>query len=410
MSKSGQWKNNVKQVIRVTLVGIDPSDQVQIKGYLRILLRVDFDIEWVSPKNPKVDLFIVNHAFSNSDSVKSLVSQSRSPVLYIARSATKNNTIENNTLYLKLEHVAILEAWLKQNVPRIYETFNAENLARNENQHTPNASELRAQSGNYTPPLSPSSNQLSNNAVEMINCLNDTYTEKYFDVISEGVSVAIIKPKERLIWPKGDAFFPNLSLGWQLKEIATPGLQVKHAMNLNTWVWICALHQGSHIAKILPLDAKLSLKTWPKPKNNADKSDYLRILAMTELKPLSVNDIAKKTNISIDKIHRCMAALYMAGFMDTGLLTLDVYVKQQVRQLAPIKDSHVQNGALAPDSIEVQTKDGQVITSKDELEKVIDNQIEAKVNSSYLGKKLAETSKDKGFPGLLSRIRSTLGF
>lgn len=409
MSKSGQWKNNVKQVIRVTLVGIDPSDQVQIKGYLRILLRVDFDIEWVPPKNPKVDLFIVNHAFSNSDSVKALINQFHSPVLYVARNSTKSNTIENNTLYLKLEHVAILEAWLKQNVPRIYETFNAENLARNENQHTPNASELDAQSGNYTPP-SFSSNQLSENAVQMINCLNGTHTEKYFEVISDGTSVAIIKPKERLIWPKGDTFFPNLSLGWQIKEIATPSLQIKHAMNLNTWVWICALHQDSHISKILPLDAKLSLKTWPKPKNNADKSDYLRILAMTELKPLSVNDIAKKTNISIDKIHRCMAALYMAGFMDTGLLTLDVYVKQQVRQLAPAKNSNLQNGALVSDSIEVQTKDGQFITSKDELEKVIDNQIETKLNSSYLGKKPAPASKDKGFPGLLSRIRSTLGF
>ena len=50
----------LKKVMRIALVGIRPADQVLLKGYLRILLRLEADLEWVSANSPQVDLFMIN--------------------------------------------------------------------------------------------------------------------------------------------------------------------------------------------------------------------------------------------------------------------------------------------------------------------------------------------------------------
>lgn len=46
--------DGLKKVMRIALVGIRPSDQVIIKGYLRVLLRLEADLEWVSADRKSV--------------------------------------------------------------------------------------------------------------------------------------------------------------------------------------------------------------------------------------------------------------------------------------------------------------------------------------------------------------------
>lgn len=406
MSQSGQWKHNVKQVIRVTLVGIDPSDQVQIKGYLRIILRVDFDIEWVSPKNPKVDLFIVNQAFSNSDSVKSLINQSNSPVLYIANSKEKSNTIEGNTLYLKLEQVTVLETWLKNYVPKIQATNNNDHLVKSSMTDNTNGqlektfnTPVPASSQPSTPVINTAikTNELSRNAIDLINVFNDTLSEDYYNLSHNGKTIAIIQPKKRSVWLESQIEFPAFSLDWKLTAInPAPMLQIRHSQNLSTWLWTCCMQPNSSIAKILPSESKLYLKTWPKPQNTSNKSNYLRIIAMTELKPLSVNDIVLKTNLDRATVHQCMAALYMSGFMESGLLTLDVYVKQQVR----LQEQKTQalNQETTPNNTQTPVMKEQPATPKHQQNSYVDDLSKSAV------------TKDKGFSGILSRIRVSLGF
>ena len=55
--------DGLKKVMRIALVGIRPSDQVIIKGYLRVLLRLEADLEWVSANHQQIDLFIINDEF-----------------------------------------------------------------------------------------------------------------------------------------------------------------------------------------------------------------------------------------------------------------------------------------------------------------------------------------------------------
>ena len=72
--------DRLKKVMRIALVGIKPGDQVMLKGYLRILLRLEADLEWVSANNQQIDLFMVNHDLRHAESVQNLISNK--PVSY----------------------------------------------------------------------------------------------------------------------------------------------------------------------------------------------------------------------------------------------------------------------------------------------------------------------------------------
>ena len=96
--------DRLKKVMRIALVGIKPGDQVMLKGYLRILLRLEADLEWVSANNQQIDLFMVNHDFRHAESVQKLISSKpNTATIYTARSETENGYLSQDLLVLPLK-------------------------------------------------------------------------------------------------------------------------------------------------------------------------------------------------------------------------------------------------------------------------------------------------------------------
>ncbi len=56
----------IKSVLRTAFLGVKPAEQVMLKGYLRIILRLEVDLQWVSPKNPQVDLYFIDNSLRNT--------------------------------------------------------------------------------------------------------------------------------------------------------------------------------------------------------------------------------------------------------------------------------------------------------------------------------------------------------
>lgn len=110
-------KSNLKKLMRVALVGIRPADQVLLKGYLRVLLRLEADLEWVSASHASVDLFMINKEFAQAASIiKLLESQPQKPVLYTSRSDTDKGWIKDDQLVLPLTGLNELNEWLLYSV------------------------------------------------------------------------------------------------------------------------------------------------------------------------------------------------------------------------------------------------------------------------------------------------------
>lgn len=104
---------SIKKVLRIALVGIRSADQVMLKGYLRVILRLEADLEWVSANHPNIDLFMINQEFRHADSVvKLLNSKADTAALYIDRAANEQGGIVGDTLVLPLKEVNELSGWL----------------------------------------------------------------------------------------------------------------------------------------------------------------------------------------------------------------------------------------------------------------------------------------------------------
>lgn len=417
MSRMG-WQNNVKQVIRIALIGLQPSEQVTIKGYLRIILRVDFDIEWVTPKNPSLTFFIIGKQFAGAESVVSMLAESNSPVLYVDRHESISNTIQDNTLYLKLENTKILQRWLHENIDIIGSdgNFVAE---RAKSPSTPSVeadviSQVSEVQTHYADAMSTTSeleefrasvapvNQTASNTyitsdiVDLIREVNTIKSDALYNISCDGNLIAIMQPSTRLVWPRGDSFFPNFTLNWTVSPSDKLGLLPKHAMNLHQWLWECAVHPQTQIQEIISSSAKVRIKTWPKPVQNTNKSDYLKILALTEMKAVSAECIRDILGIHIKTAHECIAALYLSGFLDlSGLPTPEILVKAQIRPA-----TNNQNNIQANNEQAQHRDDGILVSGTEVISRADDEKVEQKKSAMKSG----------GFNSILSRIRSTLGF
>ena len=110
-------QNIIKNVLRTALIGIKPADQLIIKGYLRVLLRLEVDLEWVSANHPQVDLFLINHEFRDASSiVKLLANQANKPVLYTSRTDVDEGWMLEDRLILPLKKLNALNNWLLHSV------------------------------------------------------------------------------------------------------------------------------------------------------------------------------------------------------------------------------------------------------------------------------------------------------
>lgn len=110
--------DGLKKVMRIALVGINPGDQVMLKGYLRILLRLEADLEWVSATSQQIDLFMINHDFRDANNVQKLIrNQPHTATLYTTRSDTEHGYVSHDLLVLPLKDLEPLNSWLFSQVP-----------------------------------------------------------------------------------------------------------------------------------------------------------------------------------------------------------------------------------------------------------------------------------------------------
>lgn len=95
-----------KNTMRIAMVGISPADQITFKGYLRVLLRLDVDLDWVSAQVDDVDLYVINQDFKHSASVQKLIdAHPRTPILYLCRNLAGDGGITDDLLVLPLKQI-----------------------------------------------------------------------------------------------------------------------------------------------------------------------------------------------------------------------------------------------------------------------------------------------------------------
>lgn len=415
----------LKKVMRIALVGIRPADQIMLKGYLRILLRLEADLEWVSANHEAVDLFMINSEFSNSESVQRLLTtKPKAAALYVSRNDTGNGHLVGNLLTLPLTELEELKQWLAQNIGNLSTATSPASVqsasnqpAVNQNAPTPRQSldDILASRNNGSSNLS-SLSSLSNQAtltkptspqsttppsttpsghylLSLINILielqrrNDGLVSL---VTTDNTVLAHIQPKQQRIWLVANeiAFNQNLQLIPQATFQADP----TQSQDLVQWLWQHALSQAPYLTGLLRPQLHYHITSWVKPAEGKARHDQLKIQSVLESREVTLAELAQLSQCDHDIIKRSVIALVMAGVMPTTVYqhlhklldTPQVSTAHTAEPTVPISQP-IEN--IPPASVSVANS----------------------AQTAEIQQDISQNTGDKGMKGFLSSLRRKLG-
>lgn len=317
-------QGNIKNVMRTALVGIKPADQVILKGYLRVLLRLEADLEWVSANHPQVDLFLINHDFRESNNVVKLLSeQANKPVLYVTRAKSGEGWIKDNTIALPLKQMPYLSDWLIQNVsvlsnltvPQTDDRANQAQNVQNSHQQSKTSSPTKAAPQQVT-----TSDQDFTNLVKLIKTLQQRDANPY-QIYVNNTAIAVVQASIGRVWPahpqsKIDHIIKSAKLSdWQLKPYQDDLPVNVVPLDLKQWLWHTSWGALADALPLINVSKVYKIRYWVKPARQQRRSDILGIMTAIESKYRSIKDISDLSGADVDFVHKTLAGLLLAGYL-----------------------------------------------------------------------------------------------
>lgn len=330
-----------KKQMRIALVGIAPPDQITLKGYMRVLLRLDVNLEWVAVSDANVDLFMVNNDFRNAESIQKLLEiRKKVPVLYVSGG---NDDFEggliNGILTLPLKQIGLLADWLMANVPVLSGVGMTDGTPRSEPASEPQRTEP-AQA------LTTSSTGTMHGIVDLIQKLQ-ARSKAYFEVVDGSTPVAVIDSFRQVVWVQNAN--ARLSANWQLRPYHG-AMSSSIPQDAHQWLWQVGWGNPSVIVGLVDSHSRYQLRYWAKPLVGADRRDLLQIMTAMETEALSITEIAAKATVSATTAKNAVAALLLSGNLTAGAY----------------KDLQVPT-AESPSSAQVESPKPEVVEVKNEV-------------------------------------------
>lgn len=312
--------------MRTALVGIKPADQVILKGYLRVLLRLEVDLEWVSANHPDVDLFFISHEFKHADNViKLLAKQGRKPALYIKRSANEEGTLVGDELSLPLKKMDVLNQWLYSHVALLgggaTQNTHTQNTPSNQSTQTEQTSQTPSQ---LTNPAQSSTAQSSTTdthqaLIRFIEAIHQPQADKQHIVLAGNI-VATVDTKRQIVWQR-DANIANIHALFAdnlttIDLVTAKDEPTGQPTDLKQWLWDNAWAKIDSLTPLISQSATFALRYWVKPSHGVERRDLLRIMTAMEHGQNGVVNIADMAGTSPMVTKQVLAGLLFAGYLD----------------------------------------------------------------------------------------------
>lgn len=292
--------DEIKQRMNIALVGIRPGDQVVLKGYFRVLLRLDVELNWVAATDKVVDLFMINSDFASASSVTKLLEVRNSvPVLYVNRDDAGVGGVSNNTLTIPLKQLGLLNDWLVANIPAL-----SENSAP-----TP-----RADDASKTAPKPKTENLRT--VVELIKTLQ-ARPKSNFELMDGDKVVAIIDASRQLLWQQGSV--SKITSSFYLRPYAGELPETATGRDSAHYLWFLAWHNPDSLMSLVSHTTAYRLRYWAKPPATL-RRELLHVMTAIEKEALTIEQIAQKAQVSPLTAKKALVAL-----LTSGHLTEEVY-------------------------------------------------------------------------------------
>ncbi len=413
--------SNMKQVMRTALVGVSPADQLMLKGYLRVLLRLEADLEWVPANHPQVDLLFINEEFRASSSVKKLLSATATkPVLFVKRDSDgKKGGLHSDLLVLPLTQLTQLNDWLMTNIEVLKDKSSHHHRSRPDTtmtpQPTPQAAPAKPAEIKPVPAqAAPKPKEATFDDLIAFMQLVSLRSEGVYELLINGKRAGIASLKRQRIWLSQNV--GELDATWQLKKV-TDKLPTDESLDLFQWLWNKAWQNPKPLLPLVSDNQTFKLRYWPKPEDEKNRSDLLRIFTALEGGPRNLNTLADLADTSVNSVKKAVAGLLLSGALQPTTYTtltspLTANSSQQVKGSAN-KVSMTGQGTdgarpavastgSALDDILARRASGQAAQP-------ISSSIDININAASTAAKPAPSAAKENKRGFLSKLRNKLG-
>lgn len=309
--------SGTKKRVRVALVGISPADQVTLRGYLRVLLALDYELVWIPATDTDIHLFIINNDFQSAPSVSKLLEANpNTPVLYVRSQKENDGSMIQNILTLPLKQINLLEKWLLKSVPAIYSNQSSNSSSSSAPSPSTNPFGKTESATPTAKPLStlskPSATlEESQDLTGLISVIKQLQKREagLVELLEQSKVVAIIDKQQQKLWQLSSISKVSGELNLRPYYGEMPKEKFVDSSN---WLWQLALHQGEVLTGLIGHNDRHQIRHWAKPLPSS-RRDALQVMTAIETAPLAVGEIAERTGVSVSNIQKILASLLFAG-------------------------------------------------------------------------------------------------
>lgn len=286
-----------KQQLKIALVGIRPADQVILKGYFRVLLRLDVELVWAAATDKGVNLFMINDEFRSAASVVKLLEINKAvPVLYVKRDDAGVGSLQNDTLTIPLKQVNLLNDWLNANLS------NSNDKATSTSQQAPKPEPTET-------PKQPERTLNLDNLLEMIQIIHSR-PKAVFELVESDRVIAVVDAERQKLWVKGT--ISKLSPQMRFRVYGGQLPPANEAKDASQWFWLLACHNPDVLLPLIEHTTRYRLRYWAKPPANL-RRELLGVMNAIETQALSLPEIIKRSGVSAMTTKKALASLLFSG-------------------------------------------------------------------------------------------------
>ena len=282
---------SLHQAVNIAIFGLSLRTLNELKEHIQTAIPSHIQLNWSNIAEPHLDILMINHIFFDSPNIKSLIKNNHINVLQIANNADKNSLIEDDILYLPLNHLQSLHQWLNE---RLAKNAAIEKVSP-------------AQATNTTIHRK----QIREVLQEILNPKNGK-----IQLFDHNGLVAIADPRNEWVWqnPMLQTLHTDPSLNYtyatqndQLWITETP------QQDLKQWLWNLLWASKDFNELCPPSASSFYLEIWPQPKNRIDRQDILRMSACFA-QGAKIDTVAAQLNLSEQKVRHFVAACLGTNF------------------------------------------------------------------------------------------------
>lgn len=276
---------SLHQAVNIAIFGLSLRTLNELKEHVQTAIPSHIQVNWSNIAEPHLDILMINHIFFDSPNIKSLIQNNHINVLQIANNADKNSSIEDDILYLPLNHLHSLHQWLN------------ERLAKN------------AAIEKVSPPQATNTTihrkQIGEVLQEILNPKNGK-----IQLFDHNGLIAIADPRNEWVWqnPMLQTLHTDPSLNYtyatqndQLWITETP------QQDLKQWLWNLLWASKDFNELCPPSASSFYLEIWPQPINKIERQDILRMAACFA-KGAEISVVASQLKLPEQRVKQFVAA------------------------------------------------------------------------------------------------------